>query len=244
MNQIRNERAFTLIELAIVIVIIGILTTVAVREMSGSIEDAKYEHTKTELDHLAEAIVGNPSTWRNGTRSNFGYVGDIGALPPNLTALATNPGGYTTWNGPYIQSGTGGTDYNTDAWNVPYTFNGTSIVSTGSGTNISKTIATSTNDLLANSVDGYIVDANSQPPGIIYRDSVVIRIIYPNGTGGTTSQSMTPNISGLFSFSNIPIGNHTLQAIHLQTSDTMSYMVSVLPRQTAHIEIIFPADLW
>ena len=227
-----------------VIIIIGILATIAMREMSGSVDDARYEHTKKELDHLSEAIIGSAATWREGSRSNFGYVGDIGALPPNLTALVTNPGGYTTWNGPYIHPGSGGTQYNQDAWNIAYTYTGTSIVSTGSGSSISKVIATNSNDLLANSVDGYLVDANSQPPGITYLDSVIIRLSYPNGTGSTTSQTMNPTASGSFSFSNIPIGNHTLQAIHLQTSDTMSYQVSVLPRQTAHVEIIFPADLW
>ncbi|RKX27924.1 MAG: hypothetical protein DRP47_05720, partial [Candidatus Zixiibacteriota bacterium] len=135
-NRFKQKSGFTLVELVMMIVIVGILATIATRKMSDTVEDARYQQTKKELDHLAYAIVGNPELYSKGARSDFGYVGDVGALPPNLNALVTNPGSYSTWNGPYIDSGSSGTDHLTDAWGTAYTFTDTLVRSSGSGSNI------------------------------------------------------------------------------------------------------------
>ena len=231
-------------ELVIAIVIVGILATIATRKMSDTVEDARYQQTKKELDHLAYAIVGNPELYSKGARSDFGYVGDVGALPPNLNALVTNPGGYSTWNGPYIDSGSSGTDHLTDAWGTAYTFTDTLVRSSGSGSNIDKLLANSSSELLSNTVSGFVVDASRDIPGSTYRDSLQIRLTYPNGSGGTTTTTVSPDADGSFSISSIPIGNQTLQVIYIPDTDTVSYTVCVLPGRTARLDIVFPADLW
>ena len=115
--HIKNQNGFTLIELVLIIVLLSVIASVAMRNMTSTINTAQYENTKKELDQLAYAIVGNPHTYTNGARTDFGYVGDVGALPPNLDALYQNPGGFSSWNGPYITNGTANNDYKKDAWN-------------------------------------------------------------------------------------------------------------------------------
>lgn len=231
-------------ELVVIIILIGVLATVATREMTPSIETAKVEQTKKELDQLAFAVVGNPALYTNGARANFGYVGDVGALPPDVNALAVNPGSFTTWDGPYIDAGAEGSGHLTDAWGANYQLIDTVVRSVGSGTNIDKLFAGSSAELLNNTVSGFIVDANSQPPGTAYTDSITLLITCPDGSGGTTNLTTTPAPDGLFTVANIPIGNHTVTIIYHPDSDTVKYPVSILPGRTSKLDIIFPADLW
>lgn len=243
-DRLKFSRGYTLIEMVMIIVIIGVLSSIAVRKMSSSVETAQYEQTKKELDALAYAIAGNPDAYAGGSRTDFGYVGDIGALPPNLDALVANPGGYSSWNGPYITNGTGSADFSADAWNVNYTYAGNLLRSTGSGADIDKVFAKSANALIANTITGYIVDAENSVPGVIYKDSLLVTLRYPDGIGGYSTGSINPNKSGSFSFGSIPIGSHTLSVIYIPDSDTVTYQVAVLPGQTSKLDITFPADLW
>ncbi|MDH3890253.1 MAG: type II secretion system GspH family protein [candidate division Zixibacteria bacterium] len=242
--SLRNNRGFTLIELVMVIIIVGILATVAVRKLSTSVETARYEHTLKEMNALAEAIAGNTNLYSESSRTDFGYVGDVGSLPPNLDALVTNAGGYSTWDGPYINRGIDLNEFKTDGWNVLYTYSDSLIRSTGSGSNIDKLLATSTAALLSNTVDGYIVDADDEMPGAVYSDSLEIHLTYPDGVGSTTTSMINPTIQGGFSFVGIPAGNQTLRVVYLPDNDTTTFSVSVTPQADVKIAITFPADLW
>ena len=239
-----RRRGFALAEALVVIVLLGILASIATHTMTESMATAKYEHTKKELEQLALAIVGDPSVYVAGARSDFGYVGDVGALPPDLDALVTNPGGYSTWHGPYISRNFDSDDFKKDAWGVLYVYSDTLLRSTGSGSNIDKIIASSTADLLANSIEGCVVDASGDVPGPVYRDSLQLELVYPEGSGGLATASTNPTATGNFSFSGIPIGNHSLRLIYLPDSDTTTYTVSVMPGRTVKLDLGFPADLW
>lgn len=236
-----------MVELVIVIVITGILMTVAMRAGVTISRTARVEETRQKLEAVEFAIAGNPALNNNGVRSDFGYVGDIGTLPPNLNALHANPAGYSTWKGPYIKGRFTQLpdDYSRDAWNVPLLYSGgTTITSTGSGSNIVRSFANSASDLLINRVTGTVCDLSGTPPTAIYEDSVVLRLTVPNGLGGMTIRQRTPDASGFFFFDSVPVGNHDFQAIFRPTADTLRRFVSVAPRSTIYSELRFASNLW
>ncbi|MEW5795253.1 MAG: prepilin-type N-terminal cleavage/methylation domain-containing protein [Candidatus Zixiibacteriota bacterium] len=239
-----NSRGFTLIEIIVVILVIGVIGTIATFKMNQSIQTAQYEQTKKELDELARAIVGNPEVYSDGARTDFGFVGDNGTLPPNLDALVQNPGGWSTWDGPYMALGLNANDFKQDAWNVDYTYTDTLIRSTGSGNNIDKLIAATSSALLSNAVSGQVADADHEPPGAFYVDSVTVVLTYPDGSGSLMQSSQHPDSHGRFNYTGVPIGNHTLSVIHEPTADTMTYPVAVYPARGITLDVIFPADLW
>ncbi len=247
MIRLNQNRGFTLVEVVMVIIILGILASIAVKSLSSGLESTRVEETKKELRSLAMAIYGNPELFANGIRTDYGYIGDVGGMPPNLDALVTNPG-YGSWNGPYIHSDFAGysDDFKKDAWGINYIYSGSNFIrSTGGGTDtIDFTLTPSLNHLLANTVSGYITDAVGNPPG----DSSAqlrVRLRYPNGAGGYRDSIIVPNSSGYFSFEDcVPIGNHTIEAIYASTDDTVLSYVSVVPKSNARTALRFPGSLW
>jgi len=244
--NLRSQKGLTLIELVMVIIIIGIIAGVAMKSMDSAIETGRVESTKSELNELAHAIAGNPDLVNNGTRSDFGYVGDVGSLPPDLEALATNPGGYSTWNGPYIQSDftQASDDYRKDGWGSEYVYGGgVTIISNGSGSDITRQFAGSVADLADNGVKGTVLDAEGIPPGIFSSD-VEISLEYPDGSGSMTGSTINPSPNGNYIFGGIPVGHHILTAINSSTNDTVISYVTVLPRSSIVNNIRFGSALW
>lgn len=239
-----RHKGFTLIEMVVMIVVLGIIAVVATKTLTQSVQTARYEHTKRELDELTHAIVGNPGVFTGGARTDFGYVGDIGALPPNLDALVQNPGLYATWEGPYMSRGIAGDDFKKDGWGSEYVFAGTLIRSTGSGADIDRVITGSTTELLANTVEGTLADADQGLPGEIFRDSVLVRLTYPDGSGGLTTAAIAPDSHGYFRFTGVPVGNHGLSIIYIPDSDTVTLAITVCPGRDVKLDVVFPADLW
>lgn len=235
---------FTFIELVLVMLVLSIAAGIAVRQFGASADSAKMEHTRREMDALAKAIVGDPATYNAGSQADFGYVGDNGVLPSSLDHLITNPGSWTTWDGPYMDKGLGATDFKTDGWGTTYTLTSATLRSTGSGTTYDKVLAASVGALTANTVSGTVVDASQSTPGATYKDSVRILLSYPNGSGSTTTASTTPNARGEFSIASIPIGNRTLRIVYTPSTDTISYPIVVLPGRGARVDAIFPHALF
>lgn len=103
----RVGRAFTLVELLLVITIIGILAAVAVPRFFGRSQDAKIAAAK-------QTIVGT-----FGTALDL-YEQDVGQYPTadqGLNALITDPG-VKNWRGPYLKSSA----IPSDPWGSPYTY--------------------------------------------------------------------------------------------------------------------------
>lgn len=242
-----NSGGFTFIELVIVIVIIGVLGAVASSSLDTALDTSRHQEAQEELNSLAHAIAGNPELISGGMRSDFGYVGDVGALPANLGNLVTNPGAYTTWNGPYIRDNFNENvnDYSTDPWGTGYVYSGgVTIQSTGSGSTITKQIANTAANLTSNTIRGTILDRDGAPPGdSSIRVSVVIT--YPNGSGSITTSTVSPNSSGAFVFSGIPVGAHSLEAIYSSANDTAATFVAVAPRVGGFANLLrFGSGYW
>ncbi len=242
MNRLMNNSGFGLVELAVMIIIIGVLTAVAMQSVGVLIQDARKTATEREMEMLAHAITGDPSVVNNGRRADFGYVGDVGSFPPDLQALYQNPGGYATWDGPYLPPGIveDATGFRTDQWGSLYAYSGgVTIQSTGSGMTITHKIADAVSDYTLNSLNGTIKDANGSEPGVIYMDSVAIIITIPNGSGGTTVKSYTPDADGLFTIDSLPVGTHPLKLIYTPNADTLLRYVTILPRHKSPVSFKF-----
>ena len=247
MRSFADKNGFTLIEVVVVVIIAGILSTIAIRSVFTISETARVEETKRELDELAYAVAGNPTLENNGVRSDFGYVGDVGSMPPNLDALISNPGGFSTWHGPYIKRRFEqiASDYKQDAWGAAYAYTGgVKISSSGSGSNIVRKIANNAADLTLNRVSGNIFDRDGTPPGKDYRDSITVNILVPNGSGGTAVKSTPPDAGGYFVFDSIPIGNHQLTAVYQPSHDTLNKFVSVIPNSSSYGIYYLSTDIW
>lgn len=116
-----KDKGFTLLELVMIIVLLGILAAVAIPRYQDIGTDAKQAVTTHRLEELRKAIVGNPDAVGSGTYSARGFRGDVGSFPAALTDLV-NQGSYpawnrytkTGWNGPYVSSS--GDEYLLDAW--------------------------------------------------------------------------------------------------------------------------------
>ena len=138
-SKLGRSDGFTLIELVIVIVILGIVAAVAIPRFGDFTESAKIEATHEEMGRLKKAIIGDPSVVAGGKFVSKGYEGDVGSPPSALVELVAKPGSVDIynkfsglgWNGPYIDSSGG--KYLTDAWGVAYSYDATArtIISSG-----------------------------------------------------------------------------------------------------------------
>jgi prepilin-type N-terminal cleavage/methylation domain-containing protein len=244
-----NQKGYTLVEVVIVIIIIGILAAVAFKSMGNTIDVSRIEETKNEMEQLAYAIAGNPNLISGGNRTDFGYVGDIGALPPDWDALVSNPGGYVTWNGPYIRDefSDGSSDYQfkLDAWGQPYSLpGGNTFSSTGGPGTITRKIANSSLDLLSNSVILSITDLDRSPPGPVYRDSVRFLLSHPDGAGGITTTAAYPDVNGSIRFNAVPIGIHTLRMVYIPNNDTLTRRITINSGQDYYADLQHYGDVW
>lgn len=133
-----RNAGFTLIELVIVIVVLGVMAAVAIPVIGTILESSKEAATKEEMQRLARAVAGAD------TGSDRGYEGDVGRLPGTLADLAVKPASvpawdpftHVGWNGPYVDSTHG--DYLYDAWGQLYVYDtlARTLESNGSGSAI------------------------------------------------------------------------------------------------------------
>ncbi len=86
-----NRRSFTLIEIMIVVVIIGMLAALVGPNLLGNMDKAKVSNTQAQLTNLKNAVQQ--------------YYFDLSEYPSRLEDLMTNPG-KDKWDGPYLSSKT------------------------------------------------------------------------------------------------------------------------------------------
>jgi prepilin-type N-terminal cleavage/methylation domain-containing protein len=84
MGKKRERKGFTLIELMVVILIVGILAAVAIPLMRGRIDSAKWSEGKAMMGTVATAL-----------RAYGAEKGDAGTWPPTVTQLGFVAGDLT-----------------------------------------------------------------------------------------------------------------------------------------------------
>jgi len=102
--DIRNNRGFSLIEIMIVMVIIGLLASLVGPKLFGKLGQAKQKTAKAQIEMLMASLDA--------------YRLDVGHYPSQqegLGALSSNPGS-PEWAGPYLAKG----QVPMDPWNHPY----------------------------------------------------------------------------------------------------------------------------
>jgi len=242
----RGDAGFTLLELVMVIVIIGILGAVAVRSADLALDRNRYYGTVEEMKSLGHAIAGNPDLVSAGRRTDFGYVGDMGSLPASLDALVTDQGG--TWGGPYIVNPLqeDADAFETDGWGQTYTYpvggSKVKISSAGGGQSITHQFAVSEASLISNTVSGTITDWNGSNPLPSDLSNITVTVYHPSG-GSMTATSGAPSAGGVFSISGIPVGVRRVVARHSVLADSAVKLLTVTPGSSVSVDLRFNATL-
>ena len=80
-----TPRGFTLLEMVVVLTILALLATVAVRSLDGQLDQSKYDATISGMQNIQDAVIG-PANQRlpDGMVSVTGFVADMGRLPQVL----------------------------------------------------------------------------------------------------------------------------------------------------------------
>lgn len=88
-KKARRQAGFTLLEMLAVIVLLGIVATIVVRQVGGNVDKGKFGAGKAQLASLSMKIEN--------------YTLDVGTPPQTLEALVKKPGSATGWVGPYAK---------------------------------------------------------------------------------------------------------------------------------------------
>lgn len=103
----RWANGFTLMEMLVVLVVIGLIAAVAIPQVMHLLGGAKSKAAKIQLETLSQSLSH--------------YQLDIGAYPTSeqgLKALWQAPGPLPAWNGPYVRR----EQQLTDPWGKPFTY--------------------------------------------------------------------------------------------------------------------------
>jgi general secretion pathway protein G len=104
-QKIKLARGFTLTELMLVVVIIGILAALVIPKIAGNSERARVTAAHADINGGIKSALGQ-------------YEVDNGKYPGNLQDLIVAPANAKNWHGPYFES----PKLPLDPWGNPYVY--------------------------------------------------------------------------------------------------------------------------
>ncbi len=104
MKSNSNQRGFTLIEILLVVIIIGILVSLVAPRLAGRSKEARKQAAKADIDGGLSLALDL-------------YEVDNGVYPQKLEDIVTKHGDAPNWKGPYVKKG-----LPKDPWGSPYTY--------------------------------------------------------------------------------------------------------------------------
>lgn len=224
-SSTRNRSGFTLIEVLMVITVVSILAVISIAVIPDTVSESRFNQTVAKMNQLRNAMIGNPEIREGTTRTSFGYLGDVGAIPALISDLLAIPGGVGAyavdstarfglgWNGPYLSGANTAADYEKDAWGttIVYTPGGSppTLVSYGAnkvagGTGFDQDITVNLpTELTTASVSGFICQGGGP-----FTSNAEVELNYPGGTGSLSQVqiNLVPANNGQFSFASVPMG--------------------------------------
>lgn len=226
------SRGVTLLELLVVMMILGLILTAAVRTWDVTLERGRFETSQRKLDQLVSVIVGNPDYIVSGHRVDFGYIGDVGVLPQNLNDLVRRPAGFPppedggTWRGPYVRSTfqESPDGFRTDGWGDSIVYSPESLFVRSYGGRwlldpsnwLTRVFGYTREQLLFNEVSGRLLDARGMPPPDALSPGVDYDVELSGPQGGMQQLypvDFTPG-NGQFRIIDVPQGNlYELRAV-------------------------------
>ncbi len=99
----KRRRAFTLVELLLVLTILGILAAIVVPKFTGRTEQARMTAARTQISTFQTALSA--------------FELDNGFFPRTLQDLVVQPRDAQSWKGPYLSG-----DIPLDPWQSPYVY--------------------------------------------------------------------------------------------------------------------------
>lgn len=228
----KEPRGVTLLELLVVMMILSLILTAAVKTWDVTLERGRFETTRRKLDQLATVIVGNPNYTAGGQRVDFGYVGDMGALPRTLADLvikppADPPESLHTWRGPYVRAtfNESPEGYRVDGWGDTINYNSDSLFVRSYGGFgplernrwITREFGYTRQDLLFNTVDGQVLDVRGIPVPDTLFNQVDVRVeFFGPREGKSQPYGVTYRPNGQFTVNYVPQGNsHILRVVYI-----------------------------
>jgi len=227
-----RRAGMTLLELLVVLMVLSLILTAAVKAWDVTLERGRYETTRKRLDQIATAITGDPGYVVAGRRADFGFIGDMGRLPENLAELAiappVSPPESSRWRGPYMRApfNEAPTAFLFDGWgdSILYSKDSLFIRSYGGRGLADRTrwmthsLGFERQALLLNSVQGRVVDVRgvTPPANDTILGAIKVTLEYPfEGRNYATSLTGLELTSGQFNFASIPQGSHTLRGKYI-----------------------------
>jgi general secretion pathway protein G len=105
----RPRKAFTLVEIIIVIALIGVIMSLTIPQIAGIFEDSKVDAEKLKVTKTLPSVLMRYNT----------HVGHYPSTEEGLGVLLNPPqNGADRWKGPYVDS----TKDLTDSWDNPYQY--------------------------------------------------------------------------------------------------------------------------